>query len=130
MTALCEERQQNKKRSDPNEKANQSNKANSERAAVTTKGQPATTTLRATNKQDNEIYLQTAKAILCDNNNCEKICTRIIMDNGSQRTYINEKVADEFKLTVVVEEMSKILTFGEAPNKEMKLVKKGEGKRA
>ncbi|XP_030386878.1 uncharacterized protein LOC115633562 [Scaptodrosophila lebanonensis] len=60
---------------------------------------------------NNEIYLQTAKAVLISGE--IKVLSRIIMDNGSQCTYVTERLAKHLKLPVVGTERTRIVAFGQ-----------------
>ncbi|XP_017488061.1 PREDICTED: uncharacterized protein LOC108376370, partial [Rhagoletis zephyria] len=61
--------------------------------------------------ESNDIYLQTAKAIL--SSETKRVLSRIIMDNGSQGTYVSESLANYLKLTTVGYDQARIFAFGE-----------------
>ena len=44
------------------------------------------------------ILLQTARANICDVDNCMQVLTRILFDIGSQRSHISETVRNKLKL--------------------------------
>ncbi|XP_017470767.1 PREDICTED: uncharacterized protein LOC108362346 [Rhagoletis zephyria] len=67
-----------------------------------------------TSSESDEIFLQTAKAIVENERTGERAFTRIIMDNGSQRTYISAKLARELELATVAYEKTCILAFGDS----------------
>ena len=70
------------------------------------------------------VLLQTAKTEIKGPNRskCEQV--RILLDSGSQRTYVTEKLADRLQLTRKSEEEIKLVTFGsDKPKKLLKLFK-------
>ena len=68
-------------------------------AVVAATTEDAATTLN-TLESESKVFLQTAKAIVM-NDRERKILTRCVMDNGSQRTYISEKLAYLLDLQVM-----------------------------
>ncbi|XP_037944433.1 uncharacterized protein LOC119677234 [Teleopsis dalmanni] len=72
-----------------------------------------TSSLNAMKAEDNQIYLQTVKAIIVNKNNNTEVLSRCIMDNGSQRTYITEELVNNLNMPVIGYEEFKILGFGE-----------------
>ena len=59
------------------------------------------------------MVLQTARAIVCKSGFMEKgVKTRIILDSGSQRSYITNRLKDELSLQVECQETMLIKTFG------------------
>ncbi|XP_073942463.1 uncharacterized protein [Choristoneura fumiferana] len=74
------------------------------------------------NKVDNLLtnvksYLQTATAKLIHNN--KEVPCRLLLDSGSQRSYLTTKMAKELDLTTDTEDLLVIFTFGSTTAKEM-----------
>ncbi|XP_037930941.1 uncharacterized protein LOC119665768 [Teleopsis dalmanni] len=71
----------------------------------------------------NEVYLQTAKAIVSSDES--KCLTRVIMDNGSQGTYVTEYLAKQLQLPVVGIDNTRIISFGQSShNRKVKQIKR------
>ena len=58
------------------------------------------------------VLMQTAKAEIQSPNNSKSEHVRILLDSGSQRTYVTESLAEKLKLTRESEEEIKLVTFG------------------
>ena len=63
--------------------------------------------------------LQTARVNVTSSDNSQQVCTRVLFDSGSQRSYISEKVRSRLKLTTVQSEKVIIKTFGQAEGSEV-----------
>ncbi|XP_036320354.1 uncharacterized protein LOC118734774 [Rhagoletis pomonella] len=72
-----------------------------------------TATLNTISAEQIDIFLQTAKAVVSDVTNSERGLSRLVMDNGSQRTYISEKLANFLKLSASGIEKMRIVAFGD-----------------
>ena len=68
------------------------------------------------------VLMQTAKAETQSPNNSESGHVRILLDSGSQRTYVTESLAEKLKLTRESEEVIKLVTFGSDKPKTVKTV--------
>ena len=63
------------------------------------------------------VLMQTARAEIHSPNNSVSEHVRILLDSGSQRTYVTESLAEKLKLTRESEEEIKLVTFGsDKPN--------------
>lgn len=106
LTLLCE-----RKNKETNVRNNENNNNNEEASAADSVH--LTSSLNIVKKKEENIFLQTAKAIILNKNNDKDVLTRCIMDNGSQRTYITEELANALELPTICYEEFKILAFGE-----------------
>ena len=61
----------------------------------------------------NGILLQTARVDVSAVDDNEQVCTRVLFDSGSQRSYISEKVRNRLNLKAVRSEKVIIKTFGQ-----------------
>ena len=66
------------------------------------------------------VLMQTAKAVIKSPNNSEVENVRILLDSGSQRTYVTESLAHKLKLKRESEEEIKLITFGSDKPKTVK----------
>lgn len=60
----------------------------------------------------NQVLMQTATSMVKDVSGNSSISVRIILDSGSQRTYITEKLAERLNLKLKSPEKLSIVTFG------------------
>ena len=74
-----------------------------------------TTTNFSNNK--NTILLQTASAVVSNLNSSERKNTLLLLDSGSQRSYISEKLRNELNLPTLRRERLFIKTFGNSNSK-------------
>ena len=58
------------------------------------------------------VLMQTAKSEIKNPTNAKSNIVRILLDSGSQRTYITEELANKLQLAKNKEEMIKLVTFG------------------
>ena len=96
---------------------------------VQLKGKPENQNIKITTEEPQNLHvntmksviLQTAGADVCDveENRSRKI--RILLDPGSQKTYISLKTVDALKLNPLCEEHLVIKTFGDVSEKPMKV---------
>ncbi|XP_036340485.1 uncharacterized protein LOC118749819 [Rhagoletis pomonella] len=84
------------------------------------------TTLNVIESKAADVFLQTAKAIISEVNSGHSVISRIIMDNGSQRTYISEKLSEELKLPNCGFENIQIIAFGNKKAKKATQLKSVE----
>ncbi|XP_049864868.1 uncharacterized protein LOC126366028 [Pectinophora gossypiella] len=56
--------------------------------------------------------LQTAVVTVLNENKCDKVNCRILMDSGSQRSYVTKRIATELNLAVIEEHHLSVFTFG------------------
>ena len=64
--------------------------------------------------------MQTARATILKSPGNQATQVRMILDSGSQRTYITEKLADNLKLTLKPPEKLMVATFGSDQPKQIK----------
>lgn len=83
--------------------------------------EPSKTTAGHTYNTDKGILLQTAKATVLDIPGNNSATCRILFDSGSQRTYVDEKVAKFLKLKPIRSEKLLINTFGNIESFERNL---------
>ncbi|XP_053947719.1 uncharacterized protein LOC128856441 [Anastrepha ludens] len=114
ISTMCERQQ----RSDKERNEKQPKKAITNAADATT--------LNAIELKETGIFLQTAKAIISEVNSGHSVMSRIIMDNGSQRTYISEKLAEVLKLPTCGFENVQIIAFGDKKAKKATQLKSVE----
>ena len=69
----------------------------------------------------NSVLLQTAHADMCDIDEKRVKRVRVLLDPGSQKSYISLKAVDALKLNPVCEEQLIIKTFGDAAEKSMRV---------
>ncbi|XP_060579216.1 uncharacterized protein LOC132736151 [Ruditapes philippinarum] len=67
-----------------------------------------------------KVVMQTASAILCNENKLIEEDARILLDSGSQRTYITEEFAKKLKLCKENEQEITLATFGSKQSKKIK----------
>jgi len=60
----------------------------------------------------NQVLMQTATTTVTNNPHNKSTCVRMILDSGSQRTYITEKLAKTLKLELKSPERLSVVTFG------------------
>ena len=58
------------------------------------------------------VLMQTAKSEIKNPTNAKSNIVRILLDSGSQRTYITKELANKLQLAKNKEEMIKLVTFG------------------
>ena len=68
----------------------------------------------------NQVLMQTATTTVGRNPENQSISVRIILDSGSQRTYITEKLAENLKLELKPPERLSVATFGSDKPKQIK----------
>ena len=68
----------------------------------------------------NQVLMQTATATILKSPGNQATQVRMILDSGSQRTYITEKLADNLKLTLKPPEKLMVATFGSDKPKQIK----------
>ena len=61
---------------------------------------------------DNQVQIQTATVIVKDVSASSLKSVRVVLDSGSQRTYITEKLAKYLSLELLTPEKLAIVTFG------------------
>ena len=66
----------------------------------TEKKDEATEHLQSVVNSSTSVLLQTAKGILSDTQEKRSLVVKILMDAGSQRTYISERIVKQLKLGV------------------------------
>ena len=66
----------------------------------TEKKDEATEHLQSVVNSSTSVLLQTAKGILSDTQEKRSVVVKILMDAGSQRTYISERIVKQLKLGV------------------------------
>ena len=64
-------------------------------------------------QEKNTVLLQTAKAVACDVGESNKEFVRILLDSGSQRSYVTKSLKDRLKLVTVKKERLHLNTFGD-----------------
>ena len=72
-----------------------------------------TTTTTVSNKAKGSVLLQTAKAMAVNDVNSEVAPVRILLDRGSQRTYITSRLKSRLNLSPVKSETLHLNTFGD-----------------
>lgn len=72
-----------------------------------------TTTSNTAGKKRHGVLLQTARAIALDETGDVSVSVRILLDNGSQRSYLTDNLRSKLKLKSVQREKLNINTFGE-----------------
>ena len=75
-------------------------------------GQPDGATATNFSNNRNNILLQTATAVVSKTNNSEKLTTNLMLDSGSQRSYISSEVRHKLNLPKIRTEQLLIKTFG------------------
>ena len=71
-----------------------------------------TTSASTTSKGKTQVLLQTARAIASKNGESKGIPVRILLDSGSQRSYVTEAVKNKLKLEPMKKETLHLNTFG------------------
>ena len=66
------------------------------------------------------MLMQTAKSEVKNPTKQKSELVRILLDSGSQRTYVTEKLAEQLQLTKEREEEIKLVTFGSETPKTIK----------
>ena len=69
------------------------------------------------------MLMQTAKAEIKGHKNSKGELVRILLDSGSQRTYVSENLAEKLQLQRENEEEIMIVTFGSDKPKTVKTVR-------
>ena len=77
-------------------------------------------TEEATAPCGNQVLMQTATATVRNTPGNKSIPIRIILDSGSQRTYITEKLAESLQLKLCPPESVRVVTFGSDKPKQIK----------
>ena len=75
--------------------------------------EPKTTTTTVSNKKKGTVLLQTARATAVNDVNSETASVRILLDTGSQRTYITNRLREKLNLSPVKSETLHLNTFGD-----------------
>ena len=65
------------------------------------------------------VFLQTVSGEICDQQERKKIKARIILDSGSQRSYISERIVDKLRLKPDSTQDMEIKTFGNLSNQSI-----------
>ena len=73
--------------------------------------EPSHSITTATTKEKSSILLQTAKAYVFGDDPCNKIPIHILLDSGSQRTYVAEEIKKKPQLKAEAVETIKLNTF-------------------
>ena len=75
--------------------------------------EPKTTTTTVSSKAKGTVLLQTARATAVNDVNSETASVRILLDTGSQRTYITNRLKEKLNLSPVKSETLHLNTFGD-----------------
>ena len=76
-------------------------------------GEPKTTTTTVSSKAKGTVLLQTARATAVNDVTTETASVRILLDTGSQRTYITNRLKEKLNLRPVKSETLHLNTFGD-----------------
>ncbi|XP_078343990.1 uncharacterized protein LOC144629631 [Oculina patagonica] len=91
-------------------------------ATVNTVTEPISTTITAENTllaSDEHVLMQTATAEVEDLQKSRKETVRLLLDTGSQRTYITEQLAERLQLPIKVSETLTVYTFSSSKPRQL-----------